>query len=140
MIVVNEKIKIEARTSNWNTALSFIEGCLERIDCSMKLQIQIETAAEEIFVNIASYAYTPGVGSVTLCVEASDSPAWIELTFIDSGVEYDPLKKEDVDITLSAEERPIGGLGIFMVKRLMDELSYERKDNMNILKLKKYLH
>ena len=103
----------------------------------MKTQMQIDIAVEELFVNIAHYAYNPEVGPVTIRVEVQKEPLAVTVTFIDHGVPYDPLAKEDPDITLSAEERQIGGLGIFMVKKSMDDIAYEYKDGQNILYIKK---
>ena len=101
--------------------------------------MQIDVAIDELFANIANYAYTPDVGPATVRVEVEEDPLTVVITFIDKGIPYDPLAKEDPDITLSAEEREIGGLGIFMVKQTMDEISYEYKDGQNILTIKKNL-
>ncbi len=101
--------------------------------------MQIELAVEEIFVNIANYAYAPEIGRATVRVSVSDDPLTVTITFIDRGVPYDPLKRSDPDVTLSAEEREIGGLGIFMTKKVMDEVAYEYKDGQNVLTLKKRL-
>ena len=105
----------------------------------MKAQTQIEIAVEEIFINIASYAYAPDKGMATVRVEVSGDPVAVTITFVDHGVPYDPLAKEDPDVTLSAEERGIGGLGIFMTKKLMDDVAYEYKDGKNTLTLKKQI-
>jgi anti-sigma regulatory factor (Ser/Thr protein kinase) len=99
--------------------------------------MQIEIAAEEVFVNIANYAYAPDKGRATVRVEVSGDPVMVTITFIDQGMPYDPLEREDPDVTLKAEDRPVGGLGIFMVKKTMDDVSYEYKNGRNILKLKK---
>ena len=99
--------------------------------------MMIMPAIDELFGNIAHYAYNPETGPATVRVEVTEDPIAVVITFIDRGVPYDPLKKEDPDITLSAEERAIGGLGIFMVKKTMDEISYEYKDGKNILRIKK---
>lgn len=133
-----KEITIEARTENLDDVIAFVGGELENLNCGMKQQMQIELSVEEIFVNIAHYAYTPEIGTVTIHVDTDDSNTVI-LTFIDSGVPYNPLAKTDPDITLSAEERQIGGLGIFMVKKNMDDVIYEYKDGQNILTLKKKL-
>ena len=101
--------------------------------------MQIELAVEEIFVNIAHYAYRPQIGQATVRVEVKEEPLSVIITFIDRGVPYDPLKRSDPDVTLSAEEREIGGLGIFMTKKVMDEVAYEYKDGQNVLTLKKRL-
>ena len=94
-------------------------------------------AVEEIFVNIANYAYDNEPGDVWISVSTDELGATVE--FRDSGVPFDPLQKEDPDITLSAEKRPIGGLGIFMVKKNVDDISYEYRDGQNILRMKKLL-
>ena len=101
--------------------------------------MQIDIAIDELFGNIAHYAYTPDVGDATVRVEVTGEPLAVIITFIDGGVPYDPLKAADPDITLSAEERQIGGLGIYMVKKSMDEITYEYKDGKNILSIKKKL-
>jgi len=105
----------------------------------MKAQAQIDIAIDELFGNIAQYAYNPETGPATVRVEVQEDPMAVIITFIDHGVPYDPLKNEDPDITLSAEERKIGGLGIFMVKKTMDEISYQYKNGQNILTIKKKL-
>ena len=133
-----EKLTTNATVENLAAVTEFITSTLEEKDCSMKIIMQMELVIEEIFVNVASYAYRPNVGPVTICKEISESPQAVTITFIDSGVAYNPLEREDPDITLSAEERDIGGLGIFLVKKNVDEISYERKDNQNILKIKKF--
>ena len=103
----------------------------------MKAQMQINIAIDEIFSNISYYAYQPNTGDVTVQLEISEEPAEVTITFIDQGIPYDPFSQEEPDTTLSADERKIGGLGIFMVKKSMDDLSYEYKDGKNILKMKK---
>ena len=87
----------------------------------------------------AHYAYRPDVGPATVRVEVEKDPPAVSITFIDHGIPYDPLAKEDPDITLSAEERSIGGLGIFMVKKSMDDIDYEYKDGQNILHIRKLI-
>ena len=132
-----EELKLEATKANLDKVLSFIDGHLENNACSMKSQMQIDLAAEEIFVNIAQYSYAPGTGSATICLSVADGSA--EITFIDSGIPYDPLAKEDPDITLSSEERQIGGLGIFLIKQYMDDVRYEYSDGQNKLTIVKKL-
>ena len=104
-----------------------------------KAQIQIDIAIDEIFGNIAHYAYHPQVGEATVRVEEIRDPGVVILTFIDRGTPYDPLKNQDPNTDLSAEERDIEGLGIFMVKKCMDEMRYEYKDGQNILTIQKAL-
>ena len=128
-------METEAVKEHLPQVLEFVEGCLEEAGCPMKTMMQISIAVEEIFVNIASYAYAPETGNVRIRVEASGEKAMASITFEDSGIPYDPLKKEDPDVTLSAEERKIGGLGIYMVKQSMDQVRYEYRDGKNILTL-----
>ena len=103
----------------------------------MKAQMQIAVAIDELFGNIAHYAYNPDVGPATVRVEVIKSPLAVVITFIDNGVQYDPLARQEPDTTLSAEEREIGGLGIYMVKKSMDEITYSYKDGQNILQIRK---
>lgn len=132
-----KEFKTKAITENLHTVLEFIDEQLKLIGCPMKQQIQIDIAAEEIFVNIAHYAYVTGTGEATIQMEVYNDPSGIEITFIDRGIPYDPLAKPDPDVTLSANEREIGGLGIFMVKKSMDEVRYEYRDGCNVLTVKK---
>ncbi len=134
-----DKLTVEAKTENLEEVLGFVDRHLETMDCSPKVSVQIDVAVEELFVNIAHYAYSPGTGSATIGVEILKDPAAIAITFTDRGKPFDPLAKEDPDITLSAEERQIGGLGIYMVKKSMDEVVYEYRDGQNILRIKKNL-
>lgn len=132
-----KELMIDATIENIETVIAFVNEQLEAFDCPIKSQTQIDIAIDELFGNIAQYAYNPDVGPVTVRVEVTDSPITVIITFIDNGIPYDPLKKEDPNITLSAEEREIGGLGIYLVKKSMDDISYEYKDGQNILKIKK---
>lgn len=132
-----KELTLPATIENIETVIDFVNGQLEEIKCPLKAQMQIDIAIDELFGNIAHYAYNPETGPATVRVEVTEDPIAVVITFIDRGVPYDPLKKDDPDITLSAEERAIGGLGIFMVKKTMDEISYEYKDGKNILRIKK---
>ncbi len=132
-----KEITLAATVENIETVTEFVNAQLELIDCPIKVQMQIDIAIDELFGNIAHYAYNTEVGNATVRVEISEAPLAVIITFIDNGVPYDPLGKDDPDITLSAEEREIGGLGIYMVKKSMDEITYEYKDGQNILKIKK---
>lgn len=132
-----KELTLPATIENIETVINFVNEQLEEIKCPLKAQMQIDIAIDELFGNIAHYAYNPETGPATVRVEVTEDPIAVVITFIDRGVPYDPLKKEDPDITLSAEERAIGGLGIFMVKKTMDEISYEYKDGKNILRIKK---
>ncbi|MBS7263208.1 MAG: anti-sigma factor antagonist [Eubacteriales bacterium] len=134
-----DELTLEADTENLCRVIDFVNARLEGADCSPKAQMQMDLAVEEIFVNIASYAYAPEKGKATVRVEVSDAPVTVTITFIDRGIPYDPLKKADPDVTLSARDREIGGLGVFLTKKIMDDVSYEYKNGQNILTLKKTL-
>ena len=132
-----KELTINATVENIPKVTAFVDEQLEAFDCPMKAQMQIDIAIDELFSNIAYYAYNPDVGPATVRVEVVEDPMAVVITFIDKGVPYDPLAREDPDTTLSAEERDLGGLGIYMVKKSMDEVTYEYKDGQNILKIKK---
>ena len=132
-----KEITVDAAIENIPAVTAFVEEQLEQYDCPMKAQMQIDIAIDELFSNIAQYAYNPKTGKATVRVEVTENPMSVIITFIDNGVPYNPLAKADPDVTLSADKREIGGLGIFMVKKSMDDISYEYKDGQNILKIKK---
>ena len=134
-----KSIIAEAKIENIALVTDFVNSILEKNECSMKVQMEIDIVIDEIFGNIAYYAYAPGSGEATVQVEIEDSPKKMELVFIDRGIPYNPLENKDPDVTLDIEERKIGGLGIFLVKEMMDEVLYEYVDGQNILKLIKDL-
>ena len=131
---------VEAKRENLPEVQAFIDEQLEVVGCPMQTQIAIDIAVEELFVNIASYAYDSEIGIAVVQVSVCESPLSVEITFIDNGKPYDPLAKADPDTTLSVKERKKGGLGIFMVKKSMDHVNYEYKDGKNILTIKKNLN
>ncbi len=134
-----KEITLTATLENIEAVTKFVDEQLEELDCPMKAQMQIDIAIDELFSNIARYAYAPNVGEATVRVESSDDPLTVIITFIDKGVPYNPLEKEDPDTTLSADDRQIGGLGIYMVKKSMDSMEYEYRNGQNILSIKKIL-
>ena len=134
-----KELTIDATIENVAAVTAFIDEQLEQLDCPIKTQMQVDIAIDELFGNIANYAYNPEVGAATVHVEVTENPLAVVITFIDNGIPYDPLAKADPDITLSAEEREIGGLGIYMVKKTMDNISYEYKNGQNILRIKKHI-
>lgn len=136
---MENEIKVTALLEKLPEVLSFVDAFVEEAGVSMKAQMQIDVAVEELFVNIASYAYAPDTGNATIKVRRDPEKEQVFITFIDSGKPYNPLEKEDPDITLSAEERGVGGLGIFMVKKSMDDMRYEYKDGQNIVTIMKKL-
>ncbi|MGN0483425.1 MAG: ATP-binding protein [Lachnospiraceae bacterium] len=135
--IQKKELTVEAKVENLETVTAFVNEVLEKYDCSMKAQMQIDIAIDELFSNIVYYAYQPETGTATVQVEVRENPIAVVITFLDRGIPYDPLKKKDPDITQSAEERQAGGLGIYMVKKSMDEITYEYKDGQNILCIKK---
>ena len=130
-------LTVDALVSNLDQVLAFVDSQLETMDCSMKAQMQIDVAVEEIYVNIANYAYAPETGKAYISVRPDPDNASVTIEFRDNGIPFDPLAKADPDVTLSAEERNIGGLGIYMVKKSMDAMEYSRKDGQNILTITK---
>lgn len=132
-----KELTIAATVDNIDAVTEFVNGQLEALDCPVKAQMQISIAIDELFGNIAHYAYNPDVGEATVRVEVTEEPLSVIITFIDGGVPYDPLAAADPDITLSAEDRAIGGLGIFMVKKSMDEITYRYEGGKNILSIRK---
>lgn len=116
----------------------FVLEQLQGYSYSERVRAQLDVAVEEIFVNIAHYAYPPDqMGWAVVRCQVDQAPLRITVQFIDSGVPFNPLAKKDADITLSAEERQIGGLGILMVKRSMNEVTYQYEKGQNILTLVK---
>ena len=134
-----KELTIAATVENIEAVTEFVDAQLEALDCPMKAQMQINIAIDELFSNIAHYAYAPEVGEATVRVEVDEDPLSVILTFIDGGKPYDPLSNADPDTTLSAEERSIGGLGIFMVKKTMDAIAYRYEGGKNILTIRKKL-
>jgi anti-sigma regulatory factor (Ser/Thr protein kinase) len=130
-------MKTKARREQLESVLMFLEEELSSIQHNTKNKIQLFIAVEELFVNIASYAYYPAEGDAEIDIDTDNENNFVYITFIDSGKPYNPLKREDPDVTLSAKERKIGGLGIYMVKKSMDDMSYEYKNGCNILKIGK---
>ncbi|MDR2713155.1 MAG: ATP-binding protein [Clostridiales bacterium] len=127
-----EELIVEAKPENMDAVLDFINGRIG--ECSPKIQNQIGIAIDEIFSNIYRYAYQPVIGNVTVRIAVAED---ITIEFEDNGMAYDPISAAPPDITLPAKEREIGGLGIFMVKNMMDLVKYRREGNRNILMIKK---
>lgn len=130
---------VRASTEHLEEVQEFVREEMEKADCSLKVMTQMEIAVEEIYVNIAHYAYPLGEGDAVIRCGVSKEAESITVQFLDEGTPFDPLAKKDADISLSAEERSIGGLGILMTKKLMDEISYQYEEGKNILTIVKYL-
>ncbi len=134
---MNHEITVPATLEKLEEVNNYIGGILDGLDCPPKARMQIEIAVEEIFVNIASYAYNPVVGNATVRLIVHENPLSVDIQFLDEGVPYNPLLREDPDITLGADERGIGGLGIFMTKKTMDRISYSYDEGKNVLTISK---
>ena len=137
MADIFKKIRVAATKENLETVTAFLDEILDEKVCPLKIRLQIDLALEEMYINIANYAYTPKTGEMELRVEFDEAERELTLVLIDSGIPYDPLAKKDPDVTLSAEKRKIGGLGIYLVKKTMDSMTYERRDGRNIVTMKK---
>ena len=123
----------EAKTEALTDVLGFVDCMLESYECPMKLQTAICVAIEEVFVNVARYAYKNGEGEVVLEIGFDKESRLITFVMRDKGVPFDPLQRPDPDITLSADEREVGGLGIFITKKTMDSVEYAYENGENIL-------
>lgn len=132
-----KELTVSAGLEELETVQAFVEEALAAANCPMKMMMQISIAVEEIYVNIARYAYHPELGEATVRCAVGGAPLQVTIQFLDHGRPFDPLAKKDADTTLSAEERDIGGLGILMVKKSMDDVAYEYRNGCNILTLKK---
>ena len=133
-----QEITVEATLEQIRPVTEFVNAKLEQLGCSDRIRIQVDVAIDEIFGNIARYAYNPEIGPATVRVDVEEDPLCVIITFIDQGVPYDPLSHEFKDTThLSAKERPIGGLGLFMVKKTMDGIDYSYQNGRNILTIRK---
>lgn len=134
---MSKSITVPAKREELNNILAFAENEFEAHCFPPKAVMQLNIAIEEIFVNIASYAYGENIGEAEIYIDICDNPLSVSIRFQDSGRPYNPIEKADPDITLNAEERSLGGLGIFMVKKSMDCIEYENKNGKNILTIKK---
>jgi len=120
--------------------MGFINSELDELQCPEQIRAKIKLAVDELFGNICYYAYDSAPGPVTVCLEIKSDPLVVEISFMDKGKPYNPLEADEPDIGLSGEDRPIGGLGIFLVQSTMDDMNYEYKDEQNILTIRKKLN
>lgn len=128
-----------ADVSALDAVTGFAEEQLEQFGCPLKLMMPLTVALEEVFVNVAHYAYPDGSGEVSLAIGHDPAQNTVTFRLTDSGIPFDPLSHEDPDLTLPAEQRPIGGLGIYMMKKTMDNVSYAYEGGKNILTMQKQL-
>jgi len=132
-----KEMTLLAAKENIPRVTAFIDEQLEALDCPMKAQMQIDVAIDELFGNIANYAYGAGKGEATVRFDFDADSRTVSLTFLDRGVPFNPLTKDDPDVSASAEQRSIGGLGIFLVKKTMDQVTYRHENGMNVLMIQK---
>ena len=132
-------IDVDADLKDLDRVQDFIREELEQYDVSPKVLFQIELAVEEIYTNITSYAYHPKNGKATINCAVEENPLRVTIQFLDSGKPFDPLAKEDADTSEQALLERTGGLGIFLVKKNMDDVEYTYEDGKNILKISKAL-
>ena len=132
-----KEMVFEATLENISAVTAFVDAQLEALGCSMKAQLQIDVAIDELFSNIVHYAYPDGMGDATVRFDFDEVTRMASIAFIDGGVPVNPLERADPDVTLSAEERVIGGLGIFMVKKSMDKMAYSHENGHNVLTIYK---
>ena len=131
------EIRLAAVIESIPGATAFIEEQLEALGCSMRAQMQIDVAIDELFCNIASYAYGDGTGEATVRFDYDAPTRTAAITFVDRGVPFNPLEQAEPDVTLAARDRKIGGLGIHLVRKTMDRMEYRREDGQNILTIYK---
>jgi anti-sigma regulatory factor (Ser/Thr protein kinase) len=132
-----KELLLTASDETLYTVLDAIKEELDKNGCPEDVRTQILISAEEIFVNIAHYAYGGEAGEAVVTIEISSQPKVCTVVFKDKGTPYNPLEKEDPDTTLSADERQIGGLGVFMVKTMMDSVNYRYEDGANVFSMSK---
>ena len=137
--VSTQTITLTAVPENFAAAQEHVRSFLDSASCSMRTLFELDMVVEEVFINVASYAYPDSTGMVSLDLTLDEEQNFLCLTFRDSGVPYDPLRKQSPDLSAPAEKRPIGGLGIFLVQKYSDSLSYEYADGENRLTIGKKL-
>lgn len=123
-----EELTLPAIRTNIPAITEFVNRELERMDCDLKTMAQIDIAIDELYSNIAKYGFDDDGGEVTVTLEIESEPRVVSISFMDEGRPFNPLRKDDPDITLPARERKIGGLGIYMVKKSMDDVRYEYRE------------
>ena len=132
-----KEMTLEAKIENIPRVTAFIDEQLEALDCPMKAQMQIDVAIDELFGNISHYAYAPGSGEATVGFDFDETARTVSVIFSDRGIPFDPLGRSDPNVNAPAQERDIGGLGIFLVKKTMDSLEYRFENGKNVLTIKK---
>ena len=134
------EMTVDASMEQIQPVTDYVNRLLTELGCSKRIRIQIDVAVDEIIGNIVRYAYHPETGPVTVRLETADDPPGILITFIDHGVPFDPLANVQPDTTsLPARDRPVGGLGLYMVRKSMDDVAYRFQDGRNMLTIRKNL-
>ncbi len=126
-------ITLAAKIDSIAEATAFMDAELEMVDCPMKAQVQLDIVLDELFSNIARYAYKGGDGEASVSFGFDPETRTVSIVLKDRGIAYNPLEKEEPDVTLPLDKRPIGGLGIFLVKKNVDKMTYARRNGQNIL-------
>ena len=134
-----ESLRVKAKTDELDRVTEFVEEMLAPCECPMRTMLQLRLAIEEIFVNIASYAYSPAEGEAEVRCEVLEDPLRVVIRFLDGGRPFDPLAREDADTSEEALMSREGGLGILLVKKTMDDVQYSYEDGKNILTIVKKL-
>ena len=134
------EMTVNATPEQVEQVVDFVNEQLDTLGCSDEVRIDVDVAVDELLGNIAQYAYDPDIGTVTVCMEAEEDPPAAVITFFDRGIPFNPLAEKRPDTTsLPAKERPLGGLGLLLVRELMDELAYSYQDGYNVLTVRKAL-
>lgn len=133
----HRELRMDAVGENAALAIDFVTECMEALSPQERSEVEMSIAVDEIFSNVAYYAYGDGVGAITLVVDIDDDRHTVSVAFIDEGIAYDPLGATDPDVLLSDDERSVGGYGIFLVKKFVDDISYQRIGNKNVLTVSK---
>lgn len=132
-------LTVKALIENVDTITEYVNERLKKMGCSVKSRTQIDIALDELFANVCNYAYGDEIGHVTVRVRELPDKNSVQISLEDKGMHFDPLAVKEPDITASIHERRIGGLGIFMVKKTMDDVYYEYRDGCNIITVVKTL-
>lgn len=134
-----QRFTVDAAIENIPAITDFVNSQLKAHACPLQTQYEIDIAIDEIVSNVARYGYPSGKGEITVQVQWQENPLTVVIVFIDQGIAYNPLRQKEPNLTLCAQERPVGGLGIFMVKHMMDNVQYERRGRENVLSLSKQM-
>lgn len=129
-------ITVQAELEQLATVTEYVNELLRAEDCPKRKILLVDVAIDEIFCNISRYGYGDEKGPITVCVDTESSPGSVTLSFRDRGIPFNPLLRRDPDVTLPLEKRPIGGLGIYILKKTMDDVSYEYRDGQNVLTIR----